>query len=72
MNYRDHLPPHFHARYQEYEVTIEIEFGVVTGSMPRRALNMLFEWAELHRAELLDNWQRANEGKPLLPIAPYI
>ena len=25
MNYNDHLPPHFHARYQDQEVTVEIE-----------------------------------------------
>jgi len=29
MNYNDHLPPHFHARYQDQEVTVEIESGVV-------------------------------------------
>ena len=29
MNYNDHMPPHFHARYQDQEVTVEIETGVV-------------------------------------------
>jgi hypothetical protein len=38
MNYNDHLPPHFHARYQDYEITMTIENGVVEGKMPRRAL----------------------------------
>lgn len=31
MNYNDHAPPHFHARYQNQEVMIEIESGVVRG-----------------------------------------
>jgi hypothetical protein len=44
MNYNDHLPPHFHARYQEEEVTVEIETGVVQGRMSRRALRMVLEW----------------------------
>jgi hypothetical protein len=48
MNYREHNPPHFHARYQGFEVSVEIESGVVTGHMPTRALKLLFEWAELH------------------------
>ena len=26
MNYNDHLPRHFHARYQEQEVTIDIDW----------------------------------------------
>ncbi len=70
LNYRDHNPPHFHARYQDQEVIIEIQTGVVTGSMSRRALQMLFEWAELHQDELMENWHRAREGRALLPIPP--
>ena len=40
MNYNDHLPPHFHARYQDQEVIVEIEAGIVTGKMSKRALRM--------------------------------
>ena len=40
MNYHDHAPPHFHAEYQDDEVTIEIANGAVTGHMPRRALSL--------------------------------
>jgi len=52
MNYNDHQPPHFHARYQEQEVTIEIQTGIVQGKMSRRALRMLFEWSEKYQEEL--------------------
>ncbi len=31
MDYREHNPPHFHARYQGFELSVEIEPGVVTG-----------------------------------------
>ena len=44
MYYRDHAPPHFHAEYAEFEITVEIESGVVTGKFPRRALNLVMEW----------------------------
>ncbi len=37
MNYNDHPPPHFHARYQDQEVLVEIETGLVQGKMSRRA-----------------------------------
>jgi hemerythrin len=70
MNYNDHNPPHFHARYQAQEVIIEIQSGKVTGSMSRRALQMLFEWMEQHQEELMANWSRARERKALLPIPP--
>lgn len=70
INYRDHNPPHFHARYQAQEVIVDIQNGVVTGTMSRRALQMLFEWFELHREELMENWNRARDRRALLPIAP--
>ena len=70
MNYNDHEPPHFHTRYQEQEVTVEIESGMVRGTMTRRALRMAFEWADLHRDELLHNWQLARERKALRPVLP--
>lgn len=70
MNYNDHSPPHFHAEYQEYEVIVEIESGVVTGKMPRRALNMIWAWLDEHRDELVENWKRAQARQTLTPVAP--
>ena len=37
LNYNDHNPPHFHARYQDQEVIVEIQSGLVTGTMSKRA-----------------------------------
>ncbi len=70
MNYNDHPPPHFHARYQEQKVTIEIETGIVTGKMSKRALRMLFEWSEQHQEELMRNWELARARQPLEKIPP--
>ena len=70
MNYNDHNPPHFHARYQDQEVTVTIETGLVQGEMSRRALEMVFEWSEKYRDELLRNWDLARARKPLEPIPP--
>ena len=68
MNYNDHQPPHFHARYQEQEVTIEIQTGIVQGKMSRRALRMLFEWSDKYQEELMRNWELARERRPLEKI----
>jgi len=70
MFYRDHGPPHFHAAYGEFEITVEIETGAVAGRFPRRALAHVLEWAQAHRAELLENWDLARQAKPLRPIEP--
>jgi len=61
---RDHPPPHFHAVYGEYQITVEIETGAVTGDFPRRALRMVEEWRELHQEELLENWNLLQAGFP--------
>ena len=70
MYYKDHVPPHFHAIYGEYEITVEIESGVINGRFPRRALRLVLEWLELHKDELLENWKFVEEKKPLKKIAP--
>lgn len=70
MFYKDHTPPHFHAIYGEYEITVEIDSGVINGRFPRRALRLVFEWLELHKNELMENWQLVEEKKPLKKIAP--
>ncbi len=70
MYYRDHAPPHFHAEYGEFEVTVEIGTGVVTGKFPGRALRLVLEWYSLHRAELDENWSLAQTKNPLKPIEP--
>ena len=33
-------------------------YGIITGSLPRRALNLVYEWLDIHKDELLDNWNR--------------
>jgi hypothetical protein len=70
MFFSEHNPPHFHVKYQEYEAILDIENGVVHGDMPRRALNLIFEWLDLHKIELLENWKRIEQRKPLIKIEP--
>ena len=70
MLYDDHRPPHFHAEYGEYKVTVEINSGVVQGRFPRRALKALLEWYELHGDDLLEDWRLAEQHDPLNRIPP--
>ena len=71
MYFRDHAPPHFHALYQDTEILIEIDtLEVIRGSLPRRALGLVLDWAELHRSELKENWKRAQQHLDLSNIEP--
>ena len=70
MNFSDRQPPHFHAWYGDYKVIVNIKDGIVKGEMPGRALRMILEWLEEHRAELMNNWEKSQKGEPLDKIEP--
>jgi hypothetical protein len=70
-NERDHPVPHFHAEYAGDTASISIADGaVIAGSLPRRQLGLVSRWADLHREELLANWERARHDEPLERIEP--
>ncbi len=71
MFFNDHPPPHFHARYGEFEATIDIgTLQVMEGQLPPRALSLVQEWAMMHKEELLEDWLRCREKAPPVPIQP--
>ena len=71
MFWNEHAPPHFHAQYGEYEAIINIQtLEQMEGKMPRRALSLVLDWAELHQAELLKNWNLCEAKQQPKPIAP--
>ena len=43
---------------------------LLAGQLDRRALNLVLEWARLHREELLANWELARDSQPINPITP--
>lgn len=73
MYFNDHNPPHFHVEYNEYSVAVVIEtLGIMEGKAPARVLSLVVEWASLHQAELLDNWEsirRTGEYRRIEPLA---
>lgn len=71
MFFDEHAPPHFHARYGEYEASISIrDLSVTKGRLPPKALSLVVEWARLHEDELLSEWDRAMRHQDLEPIEP--
>ena len=69
--FEDHNPPHFHAEYGDRMALIDIRnLTVFSGQLPPRVLGLVIEWATLHRQELLEDWERAQDQQPLRKIAP--
>ena len=72
--YRDeHLPPHFHAIYNEFAAQISIRNpALINGKLPPRVLGYVIEWATLHEAELAQCWDAARSDQPIGKIEPLI
>ena len=71
MNHSDHVPPHFHVRYQSSRASIAItSLTMLKGRLPPRVLGLTLEWAVRHRTELLENWERARKHSRLFRIEP--
>jgi len=73
MYYDDHNPPHFHVEYAGYKASVLIQNGVIDkGYIPNRQLKLVLAWCEIHRDELMQNWELARQDKPLNRINPLI
>lgn len=70
MFYSDHGLPHFHAKYGNYRITVEINTGVVEGTFLRRALTAVLDWYVELIEELRENWNRARNSQSLIRIPP--
>ena len=66
-----HAPPHFHALYAEHEALIDLrDFRVIRGSLPRRAMGLVLEWAADHRDELMEDWNLCSRMQTPKAIEP--
>jgi hypothetical protein len=64
-------PPHFHALYAEFEAVIDIRtFEVIRGALPGRAMALVLEWAQQHRAELMEDWELCRVNQMPRKISP--
>lgn len=71
MNYDDHNPPHFHADYGSHSISISIlDLTVLAGKFPQRGLKLVLDWAKANQKQLLENWELAKRGKPLMKLNP--
>ncbi|MCX6584100.1 MAG: DUF4160 domain-containing protein [Candidatus Aminicenantes bacterium] len=73
MYFNDHEPPHFHARYNEFRGKLTInELQLIEGRLPKRILALVLEWANNHRAELLENWETLKKEGKYKRIKPLV
>lgn len=69
-NDRHHLP-HIHARYQSNEASLSLEDGsILEGHLPAKQLKMVQVWIDIHKEDLLVDWELAVNGDTPFRIAP--
>ena len=71
MDNKQHKMPHINAKYQDNEVVVAIPNGeILEGSIPNSKMKLLQAWIELHKDELIANWQLAVSGQLPYKIEP--
>lgn len=69
-NKKHHLP-HIHVQYAEHEAIISIDNGeVLEGDLPGSKMKLVQAWIEIHKDELIADWQLAVEGQQPFKIDP--
>ena len=63
--------PHIHLKYQRDEAVFNILDGeLLEGELPKAKIRLIQAWIEVHREDLLTNWELALNGQTPLPIEP--
>lgn len=70
LYWRDHYPPHIHFTYGDYVCSMSVLDRIVDGQAPAKVIAKVNEWVDLHEAEILTLWEKAQRGESLGRIEP--
>ena len=66
-----HKLPHIHVKYQEHEAVIQIPEGtIIEGALPSNKMKLVQAWIEIHKDELIADWELASKGEGIFKIEP--
>ena len=68
---KKHYRPHIHTQYGEYMAIVAIDDGtVLEGELPKSKMKLVQAWLEIHKDELMADWQLAVAGQQPFKIEP--
>ncbi len=71
LDNRKHHTPHIHVKYQEHEAVIDIPDGnLLEGSIPSNKIKLVLAWIEIHKEDLMADWELAINGEAVFKIDP--
>lgn len=69
-NKKHHLP-HIHIKYQGKEAVFSLQNGsILEGEVPNKQRKLVEAWIEIHKEELIANWELAINGEKIFSIEP--
>jgi shikimate kinase len=71
LDNRRHKMPHIHIKYQEEEAVISIPEGqLLEGMLKVNKMKLVQAWIEIHREDLMADWELAINGETIFKIEP--
>lgn len=71
LDNKKHHIPHLHIKYQEQEAVVSIPEGnILEGEIPINKMKLVQAWIEIHKDELIADWELASKGETLFKIDP--
>lgn len=68
---KEHNPPHVHVYYQDQTAVINILDGsLAQGKIPLKQLRLVNAWVEIHKEELIADWELCQNGEKPFLIEP--
>ena len=68
---QQHNTPHIHVHYKDESAVIEIPNGkLLAGSIKSNKLKLVEAWIEIHKDELMADWELAINGESVFKIEP--
>ncbi len=71
MDNKRHKRPHLHVTFHGQEAVVAIPSGeLMEGRIPGAKLKLVQAWIEIHKDEVMANWELAAQGNPMFKIEP--
>lgn len=71
LDNKRHNIPHIHIKYQEKEAVVSIPDGEnIEGEIPINKMKLVQAWIEIHKEELMADWELATKGESIFKIEP--
>ena len=66
---KEHKLPHIHIEFSGYHAVVSIPEGnKLSGDFPANKMKLVAAWIEIHKEELMADWQLAIDGQTVYKI----